>query len=58
VPLGFEIDRATDGRRITSRARVFLPDESQDDETLCTATMEAVAGDRSRLPPVSPRRRS
>lgn len=51
VPLGFEIERGTDERRITSRARLFLGDD-----TLCTATMEAVAGDRSRLPHVSPRR--
>jgi hypothetical protein len=51
VSLGFEIDRTTDDRRITSRARLFA-----DLDTLCTATMEAVAGDRSRLPAVSPRR--
>jgi acyl-coenzyme A thioesterase PaaI-like protein len=49
--LRFEIDRDTDGRRITSRARLFLGDEA-----LCTATMAAVAGDRSRLPYVQPRR--
>jgi hypothetical protein len=52
VPLTFQIDRATDGRRITSHARLSI-----DDDTLCTATMEAVAGDRSKLPIVSPRRR-
>jgi len=51
APLFFAIERATDGRRITSRARL-----SSGDDTLCTATMEAVAGDRSRLPHVSPRR--
>ena len=50
VALGFEIDRDAEDRRITSRARLFL-----DDDTLCAATMEAVAGDRSRLPPVAPR---
>jgi acyl-coenzyme A thioesterase PaaI-like protein len=55
TPLGaslrFEIDRESDGRRITSRAHLFLGDD-----TLCTATMEALAGDRSRLPNVAPRR--
>ncbi len=51
VPLQFEIDRETDGRRITSRAQLF-----DGDELLCTATMAAVAGDRSRLPTVLPRR--
>ena len=51
VPLAFEIARATDARRITSQARLF-----RGDGTLCTATIEAVAGDRSQLPVVSPRR--
>jgi hypothetical protein len=50
VELAFEIDREVDERRITSRARLYLGDH-----TLCTATMEAVAGDRSRLPRVAPR---
>jgi len=50
VPLTFEIDREAGERRITSRVRLSLGDE-----TLCTATMEAVAGDRSRLPHVAPR---
>jgi hypothetical protein len=50
VELGFEIDRDVDERRITSRVRLYLGDD-----TLCTATMEAVAGDRSRLPRVAPR---
>jgi acyl-coenzyme A thioesterase PaaI-like protein len=49
--LAFEIDREADDRRITSRARL-----RRDATTLCTATMEAVAGDRSRLPTVAPRR--
>jgi len=53
VPLNFEIDRVTNSKRITSHARLFVGDD-----TLCTATMEAVAGDRSRLPHVSPRRPS
>jgi acyl-coenzyme A thioesterase PaaI-like protein len=53
VPLAFAIERTTDERRITSRARIFAGDDS-----LCTAKMEAVAGDRSRLPAVSPRRPS
>lgn len=51
VPLRFEIERATEERRITSRARLFL-----DDDALCTATMSAMAGDRNRLPHVPPRR--
>lgn len=51
IPLAFEIDRDTDERRITSRARLFAGDD-----TLCTATMSAVAGDRGRLPYVPPRR--
>jgi hypothetical protein len=51
MPLRFEIDRDTDARRITSRAELF-----RGDDALCTATMRAVAGDRSRLPSVPPRR--
>jgi hypothetical protein len=51
VPLTFGIDRETDARRITSRVELLLGDD-----TLCTATMSAVAGDRSRLPYVPPRR--
>jgi hypothetical protein len=51
VPLAFAIDRDTEEHRISSRARLFLGDE-----TLCTATMSALAGDRSRLPYVPPRR--
>jgi len=51
VRLEFEIARVTDGRRITSTARLRAAGE-----TVCIATMEAVAGDRSRLPAVSPRR--
>ena len=50
VSLDFEIDRATDGRRITSRVRL-----ARADDLLCSATMEAVAGDRGRLPHVPPR---
>jgi len=50
VALAFEIDREAGERRITSRARLALGDE-----TLCTATVEAVVGDRSRLPHVPPR---
>jgi hypothetical protein len=52
VALQFAIDRDTDERRITSRARLFLGADE-----LCTATMSAVAGDRDRLPYVPPRRR-
>ena len=51
IALTFEIDRETDARRITSRARLLV-----DDDALCAATMEAVAGDRARLPDVPPRR--
>jgi hypothetical protein len=53
VPLRFEIDRDTDERRITSRAQLY---RGEGDEPLCTATMQAVAGDRARLPLVPPRR--
>jgi hypothetical protein len=48
--LQFEIERVSDARRITSTAWIEL-----DGSVLCRATMEAVAGDRSRLPAVSPR---
>jgi hypothetical protein len=51
VPLTFAIERTTDDRRITSDVRL-----DAGDETLCSARMEAVAGDRNRLPQVSPRR--
>ena len=50
TPLRFEIDRDHDERRITSTARLLLGDDP-----LCTATMSAIAGDRSRLPHVPPR---
>lgn len=49
--LRFELRRARDDRRITTTG-VLLADE----EVLCEARMEAVAGDRDALPPVSPRR--
>jgi hypothetical protein len=49
--LTFEIDREVDDSRITSRARLLAGREA-----LCSATMQAVAGDRARLAPVSPRR--
>jgi hypothetical protein len=49
--LDFTIEREADARRITSHAQLSLGDV-----TLCSATMEAVASDRSRLPAVSPRR--
>jgi acyl-coenzyme A thioesterase PaaI-like protein len=48
--LQFEIERVSDDRRITSTASIEL-----EGSVLCRATMEAVAGDRSRLPAVSPR---
>lgn len=49
--LVFEIDREVDDSRITSRARLL-----RGEKALCSATMQAVAGDRARLAPVSPRR--
>jgi acyl-coenzyme A thioesterase PaaI-like protein len=52
VPLTFAIERVTEGSRITSDVRLV-----SGDDIVCSATMEAVAGDRSRLPHVSPRRR-
>ena len=48
--LAFEIEREATAERITSRARL-----SRGGKSLCTATMQAVAGDRSRLSTVSPR---
>ena len=51
--LQFQIERSSDTRRITSIARIGL-----DGTVLCQATMEAVAGDRSRLPEVAPRKLS
>jgi hypothetical protein len=53
-PLLFEIDREVDGTRITSQARLVRGDRPE--KPLCSATMQAVAGDRARLSPVSPRR--
>ncbi len=52
--LTFEIDREVDDTRITSRARLLRPDRPE--KPLCSAAMQAVAGDRARLAPVSPRR--
>jgi acyl-coenzyme A thioesterase PaaI-like protein len=49
--LRFTIEREVDERRLTSRGEL-----ARGDDTLCTATMEAVAGDRANLPAVSPRR--
>ncbi len=51
TPLPFEIERTSNAKRITSVASIQL-----DGVVICQATMEAVAGDRSRLPDVSPRR--
>ena len=50
-PLEFEVHRAAEGERSTSRARL-----ASGDREYCTATVVAVAGDLSRLPQVSPRR--
>jgi hypothetical protein len=51
--LQFQIERSSDARRITSTARIGIGGT-----VLCQATMEAVAGDRSRLPAVAPRKLS
>jgi len=49
--LEFEVERAVDGRRITSTARLVA-----DGVVLCDAQMSAVAGSLDKLPEVSPRR--
>jgi acyl-coenzyme A thioesterase PaaI-like protein len=49
--LEFEIERRVDDGRITSQARLL-----RDGDVQCRATMHAVAGDRTTLPAVSPRR--
>jgi acyl-coenzyme A thioesterase PaaI-like protein len=49
--LDFHVERAVNERRITSQARL-----TQGETLLCSATMEAVAGQRENLPVVSPRR--
>jgi len=49
--LQFEVERAPEGRRIMSTARLVA-----DGVVLCEAQMSAVAGDLARLPEVSPRR--
>jgi hypothetical protein len=52
-PLVFEIDREADDTRITSKARLWRVDRPE--KPLCSATMQAVAGNRANLAPVSPR---
>jgi hypothetical protein len=49
--LEFEVDRSVEGDRITSAARLLA-----DGIVLCDARVSAVAGNRARLPEVSPRR--
>jgi len=49
--LQFDITRAVEGDRIVSDARLL-----RDDKVLSDAHIEAIAGDRAALPPVSPRR--
>jgi hypothetical protein len=49
--LQFDIERAVEGDRITSTARLRL-----DEQVLCEAEVRAVAGNRAALPAVSPRR--
>jgi hypothetical protein len=51
--LSFEAERESDGARILSTARLLLGEK-----LLCSAAMQAVAGDRARLSAVSPRRDS
>ncbi len=51
TPLEFTIERSFDDRHITSTGRLEL-----DGRVLCEAEMGAVAGDRTNLPAVSPRR--
>jgi hypothetical protein len=53
-PLAFEIDREADGSRITSKAQLWRVDRPE--KPLCSATMQAVAGNRANLAPVSARR--
>lgn len=49
--LAFELERKPEERRLHSSGRITL-----DGVVLCEARMSAVAGDRARLPEVSPRR--
>ena len=49
--LQFEVERAPEGRRILSTARLMA-----DGVVLCDAQMSAVAGNLSRLPEISPRK--
>ncbi|ONH58771.1 hypothetical protein CcI49_20355 [Frankia sp. CcI49] len=51
--LNFVLSRSADGPRISSTGQLFAGDR-----LLCEAAMDAVKGDRSRLPAVSPRRAS
>jgi hypothetical protein len=51
TPLAFTVDRSAGDGRIHSTAGVSL-----DGRVLCEAEVDAVAGDRSNLPEVSPRR--
>jgi hypothetical protein len=51
TPLAFAIERSAGDGRIRSTARLLLADR-----VLCEAEVEAVAGNRSALPEVSPRR--
>ena len=49
--LAFEVERSVEERRITSRARLLA-----EGVVLCEAEVSAVAGNRTALPEVSPRR--
>jgi len=50
VPLSFTIDRRVDGDRIRSTAAM-----RDGDRVVCEADVDAIAGDRTNLPAVSPR---
>jgi hypothetical protein len=51
IKLQFNLTRTVDDNRITSTGQLLT-----DDAVLCEAEMRAIAGDRSALPEVSPRR--
>jgi hypothetical protein len=55
APLRFELDREMGEHRIRSVGRLLRADDD-DSRVLCEAEVDAIAGDRSALPAVSPRR--
>ena len=56
APLRFELERTAGDGRIRSTGRLYRIGDT-DNRVLCEAEVDAVAGDRSALPAVSPRRR-